>query len=242
MQRKPFFYLINVAMPASLFSLLAIVLMLLPANYPPSRLTYQLTLTLTVVAYKVSLMNMLPAITYLTVLDKLQLLCFFIILAVVFETTVVGSLIKCGAETADCQEHDFILNVDRVSQAVAGAAWLLVHFWFARVAWVEHYSSKLRTAPPTSDLAESSLTTSRTSGPAAPAGRQPLLAPSQQIQEPVAPAPPRRPPNAPHRRLSARDRARTWNVFDPALLPSEGRRTSTESLQRVESVGSEETG
>lgn len=51
-QRKPFFYLVNVAMPASLFSLLAIVLQALPVNYPPSRLTYQLTLTLTVVAYK----------------------------------------------------------------------------------------------------------------------------------------------------------------------------------------------
>jgi len=40
-------------MPSSLFSLLAVLLMLLPINYPPARLTYQLTLTLTVITYKV---------------------------------------------------------------------------------------------------------------------------------------------------------------------------------------------
>ena len=54
--------------------------------------------TLTVITYKVSLSNLLPAITDLTVLDKHQLLCFFIILAIVFETALLGSVMDCGLE------------------------------------------------------------------------------------------------------------------------------------------------
>ena len=41
--RRPFFFLINVAMPTGLFALLGIAIMSLPVNYPPARLTYMLT-------------------------------------------------------------------------------------------------------------------------------------------------------------------------------------------------------
>ena len=139
-ERKPFFYLVNVAMPSSLFSLLAVLLMLLPINYPPSRLTYQLTLTLTVITYKVSLANLLPAITDLTVLDKHQLLCFFIILAIVFETALLGSVTDCGS--VDYCTPPNLTRIDRVSQGVAGFMWLCVHVWFVSVAWREHYSPR----------------------------------------------------------------------------------------------------
>ena len=149
-ERKPFFYLVNVAMPSSLFSLLAVLLMLLPINYPPARLTYQLTLTLTVITYKVSLSNLLPAITDLTVLDKHQLLCFFIILAIVFETALLGSVMDC--ELVGYCTPPTIIIADRVSQGVAGFMWLCVHVWFVRVAWFEHYSPKHKTALEEQDL------------------------------------------------------------------------------------------
>ena len=114
--------------------------MLLPINYPPSRLTYQLTLTLTVITYKVSLANLLPAITDLTVLDKHQLLCFFIILAIVFETALLGSVTDCGS--VDYCTPPNLTRIDRVSQGVAGFMWLCVHVWFVSVAWREHYSPR----------------------------------------------------------------------------------------------------
>ena len=137
-------------MPSSLFSLLAVLLMLLPINYPPARLTYQLTLTLTVITYKVSLSNLLPAITDLTVLDKHQLLCFFIILAIVFETALLGSVMDC--ELVGYCTPPTIIIADRVSQGVAGFMWLCVHVWFVRVAWFEHYSPKHKGALEEMDL------------------------------------------------------------------------------------------
>lgn len=84
--RSPFFFLVNIALPASFFSLLAVLLMLLPVDYPPSRLTYLLTLTLTVVAYKLSTSNHMPEVTYLTTIDKFQLWSAAMVLAIVFET------------------------------------------------------------------------------------------------------------------------------------------------------------
>ena len=43
-------------------------------------------------------MNLLPPITFLTVLDKQQLYCFAIILATTFETTALGSILDCGVQ------------------------------------------------------------------------------------------------------------------------------------------------
>lgn len=64
-------------------------------------------------------MNLLPAITYLTVLDKLQLTCFFINLSLVYETTVLGSFTSCGVQALHCTETEFIRLVDYGCQAVS---------------------------------------------------------------------------------------------------------------------------
>ena len=75
--------------------------------------------------------------------------CFFIILAIVFETAVLGSMTKCGVMSVTCEEDADLERVDLICQCVAAGVWLLVHLWFARVAWVEYYSVKQGGRQPT---------------------------------------------------------------------------------------------
>jgi len=133
--RRPFYYLINGFLPSCLFSLLAIFFMFLPVHYPPSRLTYVLTLTLTVVAYKLWLSDKLPAMTYLSLLDTYQLTSALIILVIAFETTIVASIVDGYEQEKPLRVH----AVDRVCQGLTGALWLWLQAWFLWRAWTEHY-------------------------------------------------------------------------------------------------------
>jgi hypothetical protein len=70
-------------------------------------------------------------------------------LAIVFETAVLGSMTKCGVMSVTCEEDADLERVDLICQCVAAGVWLLVHLWFARVAWVEYYSVKQGGRQPT---------------------------------------------------------------------------------------------
>jgi len=129
--RQPFYYMMNVCVPSALFSLLAIAMMGLPVNYPPSRLTYLLAVTLTVVTYKLWLGDKLPAVTYLSLLDKYQLWCAAIIICIDFETAVQGSIM-------DVTDIGYPWT-DRYFMIVAAACWIVLHLWFGHIAWHEHY-------------------------------------------------------------------------------------------------------
>jgi len=120
-----------VFVPSAFFSALAIVMMGLPVNYPPSRLTYLLTVTLTVVTYKLWLGDKLPAVTYLSLLDKYQLLCALIILVIDFETTIFGSVMEVDDMT--------IPAADRACQILAGSSWVVLQLWFGWLSWHEHF-------------------------------------------------------------------------------------------------------
>ena len=133
--RRPFFFLINVAMPTGLFALLGIAIMSLPVNYPPARLTYMLTLMLTLVAYKLSMSSSMPSITYLTSIDKYQLGMSGIILAITFETTVCALW-----QSPDAMEPmaEAVVLADTISQIVFGVLWLLGNSWWGTRMFVEH--------------------------------------------------------------------------------------------------------
>ena len=85
---------------------------------------------------KLAQASQLPEVTFLTVMDKMQLSCFFIILAILFEASMMG-IFSCGK---DCEEDRALELTDVVSKCIVCGMWLLVHAWFARVAWREHYS------------------------------------------------------------------------------------------------------
>jgi len=133
--RRPHFFLINVALPSDIFALLAIFMMLLPVNYPPARLTYMLALTLTAVTYKLWTASFMPALTFLTLLDKFQLACAVIIISAVVETAALGSTATSpGAGTgAPTQMPDAADRVDFVCMCIGFGAWLLLNLWWLSV-------------------------------------------------------------------------------------------------------------
>ena len=127
--RRPFFFLVNIALPACVFSLLAVMIMILPVSYPPSRLIYQLTLTLTVVSYKLSTTSIMPTVTYLTAIDKYQLSSAGIILFCLFENVIAGSLMDDNRGKGN-YEPDLVALIDHACMGLAGVAWLSLNGWW----------------------------------------------------------------------------------------------------------------
>lgn len=99
-RRRPLFFLVNVALPASLLSLMALLQFCMPVGDVGERMAYSSTLMLTIVSSKFSVSTALPAIAYLTLLDKFQLLCTVIVAIVVFEAGVAGTLVNPSAAAA----------------------------------------------------------------------------------------------------------------------------------------------
>ena len=128
-RRRPFFYLTNVVAPMGLFSLLGATILLLPITFPPSRLSYLISLALTVVAYKLSTSNMIPVITYLTLLDKYLLTCSMIIILACFESAIVGAISRVGTGDETDELERLANAVDWVTFAVACTIWIAVHVW-----------------------------------------------------------------------------------------------------------------
>jgi len=67
--RKPYFHLLNVAAPMTLFSLLAFLQYQVPADAVSDRLAISLTLLLTSAAYKFAASSLVPPISYMTAVD-----------------------------------------------------------------------------------------------------------------------------------------------------------------------------
>ena len=70
-QRRPAFYVVNVAVPMALFSALSCLQFTMPPPDVSDRLSISLTLLLTATAYKFATASLVPAISYMTALDNL---------------------------------------------------------------------------------------------------------------------------------------------------------------------------
>ena len=122
----------NIALPAGTFGLLSVYFMLLHVNYPPSRLTYLLTLTLTLVAYKLSTNAHMPTVTYLTTIDRYEWWNAAIVLGSVFETAgLAAHLHFYDSQNSVSDPLPPVASVvDFVAQGIFGVVWLLVNAWF----------------------------------------------------------------------------------------------------------------
>ena len=114
--RKPGFYVVNVVAPMGLFALMTMLRFRI--DFMPSRLGFCMTLLLTSVAYKFVAASSLPAISYLTLLDKFVVSCSVIILISIFE----------HAFTLD---HEF----DYVMGWITASCWAVTHLFFGLAAW-----------------------------------------------------------------------------------------------------------
>ena len=132
--RKPKFYEINVVLPSSLFALIAMCQIWIPAEEIGDRLSVSMTLLLAAVAYKIVTASMLPAIPYLTILDSHVSLCSLVILAVVFEAPVVLTLSKSAwvrqVLRSGSDMSSTLKVLDSIAQFCIFVAWVYVNALF----------------------------------------------------------------------------------------------------------------
>lgn len=123
-QRRPTYYLVNIALPMGSFVLLSFLQFTLPASENAhNRLAITLTLVLTAAAFKQSVSSMLPSISYLTLLDQYVMFSWAIIVLATFE----GGLVSLIGDPVVASW------TDRVSFGVLFCMWLLAQARFLGV-------------------------------------------------------------------------------------------------------------
>lgn len=96
--RRPMNYFWSIIVPMFLFVQMSVMSFCLAYKDASDRLGVSLTLVLTAAAYKFVVSNMLPAIPYLTLLDKYVMMCSLWLVLIVFENGLVG---KFGSASLD---------------------------------------------------------------------------------------------------------------------------------------------
>jgi hypothetical protein len=135
------FYMVNVVAPMFCFVLLSLLQWVVPRTDAVSRLGISLTLVLTAAAYKLAVSTMVPAISYLTLLDKYVVLCWSMIMLAAFE----GGLLAIPDE--DSAAGDF---ADRCCLLALAGAFALGHVLPVRdvvAASIETWRVRSRTQP-----------------------------------------------------------------------------------------------
>lgn len=115
-ERRSSFYIYNVVLPLCFMLALSVASFALLPEQLSDRLNVTLTLLLTVVAFKFAVSSNLPTTSYLTLLDKYFVLCFFVLMLVVIEHTISYFL-----------EDDRARQLDRFSALTLGVLWALFH-------------------------------------------------------------------------------------------------------------------
>ena len=101
--RRPGFCVTNVALPQSILNSLALAQFLLPGDYYncPMRITYSVTILLTSATYKLFVSAQLPAISYLTLLDKYILYSFMLQAAFIWVSVILAFFRRGGYATTE---------------------------------------------------------------------------------------------------------------------------------------------
>lgn len=124
--RHSIFPVVNIALPMAVFSFLSVFAPLaLPQNSAEARFSVSFTLVLTVAAYKFAMASMLPAIAYLTLLDKYVLGCAGVIVLVVLQNGVLSLTNAAG-------ELYFSAVADYATLGAIFAVWLSIHGYYFR--------------------------------------------------------------------------------------------------------------
>jgi len=124
--RRPGYYLWNVFFMVFVLGSLSFTAYAVPAGEVADRLSVLLTLVLSVVAFKYVLAQALPAISYLTMLDKYNIAAVATMFIIAISVSVIPNL---GLEDDD------LLRVDRAAAIVCGVLWLFANLWFLATAW-----------------------------------------------------------------------------------------------------------
>ena len=123
--RRPAYALVNVALPLGIVASLAGLQFLVPVDEVPDRLSISLSLLLTTAAYKFAVSTMVPAISYLTLLDKYVLGSSCFIVLIILESAIVGRIAAVAEQRQSAEDIEFVLVV------LLYALFMLFHGWFA---------------------------------------------------------------------------------------------------------------
>ena len=140
-QRKPFYHIINMAVPFSCFSMLAVLQCTVwTVDSVNHRAQLSMMLVLTGAAYKMAISNKLPPIHYLTLLDKFTLLQSLIIILVATESRLLSALVERPGALDDVPEETLAMHdketlamhgyYDATFSASVAGLWVLVHAYF----------------------------------------------------------------------------------------------------------------
>jgi hypothetical protein len=117
--RLPGFYLWNVIIPMSMLSLAGFLQFEVAKEDVADRASISLTLLLTAVAYKLVTAGMVPAISYLTLLDKFVSANILLMLVFVLESGIANELHDMGYDYRERLSIMFLMII-----------WLGIHAWF----------------------------------------------------------------------------------------------------------------
>lgn len=96
--RKPMYFIANAVFPLCSLTFLALLQFLLPGERESSavttRITYSITILLTSATYKLFVSDHLPAISYLSVLDRYAMACYALQVAMVAQGAVLGAFVE----------------------------------------------------------------------------------------------------------------------------------------------------
>lgn len=108
-RRRPAFYMLNIVYPICLFAFLANFQFALPRYSTSDRMSMSTSLLLTSVAFKYTISSMLPAISYITILDRVLLACGGVIVLNVIEAGWLGIQLCIAVEAVldDLDPPDF---------------------------------------------------------------------------------------------------------------------------------------
>ena len=147
--RKPLYFQVNVIVPLSSLTMLALLQYLLPGEYIGSavsfRITYSVTILLTTATYKLFIASALPVgLGYTTLLDKYVLGCFLLQVAVVMQTAILSALHIRSEHTLNTAPQWLpewsTAQADFFSACASVLIFVVGHVcFFARLHWASKY-------------------------------------------------------------------------------------------------------
>ncbi|KAL1508329.1 hypothetical protein AB1Y20_004439 [Prymnesium parvum] len=131
--RKPSYFIANTVIPLSTLTFLALLQFLLPGaradQAATTRITYSVTILLTSATYKLFVADHLPAISYLSVLDRYALACYMLQVGMVAQGALLGALITSTDEPSWPTD-----DADIICGAVFLVLYCAVHIYYPWVA------------------------------------------------------------------------------------------------------------
>ncbi|CAE7723903.1 chrng [Symbiodinium microadriaticum] len=135
-QRKPFFYLVNVSLPNMLFALMAGVQFFVSLDKVAERAGISLTLLLVCASYYQFSASLRPRIGYFTILDEHSLCCIWLVIVMVFWVGIITS-VRSSPET-----------VELIAACCFCGTWFLMHCFFLVRFWMAWRLAKAFLAEP----------------------------------------------------------------------------------------------